>query len=77
MAAVYGLTGMVLAVIAAAVLWLPVDDPGAIFGQATAQLGDAALRYTFVALAALTVPHMTLLLLNQLDSDAQLTVSSA
>jgi Brp/Blh family beta-carotene 15,15'-monooxygenase len=77
MAAVYGLTGVVLLVIAAAVLWLPIDDPSAVFGQAAAHLSDAALRYTFVALAALTVPHMTLLLLNQLDSDAQLTVSSA
>jgi hypothetical protein len=76
MAAVYGLTVVVLAVIAAAVLWQPANEPGAVFGQAAAQLGDATLRYTFVALAALTVPHMTLLL-NQPDSDSPLTIFSA
>lgn len=55
--AVYALTAAVLACIGGLIWWYPVA-----WHQASAATIDpSAVRYTFLALAALTVPHMTLL----------------
>lgn len=55
--AVYGLTALVLLCIAILVWQYPVAWDQA----SSAGIDPSALRYTFLALAALTVPHMTLL----------------
>lgn len=55
---VYGLSGLVVAIITGA-LWLStLEQP-----MAFEALNQTALRYTFIAIAALTVPHMVLLML--------------
>ena len=55
---VYGLSGLVIAIITGA-LWLAtLEQP-----MAFEALNQTALRYTFIAIAALTVPHMVLLML--------------
>ena len=58
---VYALTALVLLCIAILVWWHPVAWDQA----SSAGIDPSALRYTFLALAALTVPHMTLLFVLQ------------
>jgi hypothetical protein len=53
---VYGLSLIVIATIGAA-LWLAVSDRPDLMNA----LNETAVRYTFIALAALTVPHMVLM----------------
>ena len=55
---VYALSLLVLGVVAAAVLWAPQFS-----GSELDPTNSSMVRYTFVALAALTVPHMTFLFL--------------
>jgi len=72
---IYTLSALVIGCVGAFAVWLPADAApsastlGALAAQLdssalkTSVLDDSVLRYTFVALAALTVPHMTLLML--------------
>ena len=65
LSAVYILTAAVMACIGGLVWWHPV----AWHDASAATIDPSLVRYTFVALAALTVPHMTLLLaLQRMDS---------
>lgn len=61
----YALSGLVLAGVGAFAVWQPVGETSSAstVSALAIQLDGSALRYTFVALAALTVPHMTLLML--------------
>ena len=59
MGGIHALSALVLVTVVGLVWWFPVawdTDLGS-------SLDGSALRYTFLALAALTVPHMTLLFL--------------
>lgn len=66
---IHALSAIVVACIGALVLWLPVEGSlDRVFGAQTINGAASAItastvRYTFLALAALTVPHMTLLFL--------------
>lgn len=73
---IYTLSALVIGCVGAFAVWLPADaaPSASTLGALAAQLDssalktsvlldDSVLRYTFVALAALTVPHMTLLML--------------
>lgn len=58
----YGLSGVVLVCVGLVVTLQPVAG-GSPAATLVSELDASTLRYTFVALAALTVPHMTLLLM--------------
>jgi hypothetical protein len=59
MRSIHALSALVLVSVVGLVWWFPVAwDTG--LGS---NLDGSVLRYTFLALAALTVPHMTLLFL--------------
>lgn len=66
---IHALSAIVIVCVGALVLWLPVESNiDNVFGSqavndATSAITSSTVRYTFLALAALTVPHMTLLLL--------------
>ena len=63
--AVYALTAVVLACVGGLIWLYPVAWQHA----SAATIDPSAVRYTFLALAALTVPHMTLLFaLQRMDS---------
>ena len=59
MRGVHVLSALVLLCLVGLVWWFPVAGPA----DLSSTLDGSALRYTFLALAALTVPHMTLLFL--------------
>lgn len=56
---ILALTALVMTCLIGLVWWFPVVLPA----ELGSSLDDSTLRYTFLALAALTVPHMTLLFL--------------
>jgi hypothetical protein len=72
---IYALSTLVIGCVGALAFWLPanIDSSASTLAALADQLDSSALeksvlddsflRYTFVTLAALTVPHMTLLML--------------
>jgi hypothetical protein len=65
MRSIHALSALVLVSLVGLVWWFPVTWPT----DLGSCLDGSALRYTFLALAALTVPHMTLLFLAKRYSD--------
>ena len=63
MRGVHALSALVLICLIGLVWWFPVAWPTD--SRRTAVIEGSTLRYTFLALAALTVPHMTLLFLSR------------
>ena len=61
MRGVHALSALVLISLIGLVWWFPVAWPT----DPDSGLEGSTLRYTFLALAALTVPHMTLLFLSR------------
>jgi Brp/Blh family beta-carotene 15,15'-monooxygenase len=62
---IYALSALVLGCVGAIAYWMPIGhiSSAQTLSDLAMQLDSSVLRYTFVALAALTVPHMTLLML--------------